>query len=89
MAEELRLGVGGPLHRLERAAHMEPLRRLVPLTSATADSLIRDLSVHARLRVAMPLFLVAERLLDRVGLISVARLFDEGYVPRFLVGKMP
>ena len=31
MAEELRLGVGGPLHHRERAANMEPLRRLVPL----------------------------------------------------------
>ena len=99
MAEELRLGIGGPLHRLERAAHMEPLGRLVPLllamtwaplvafalvqraTSGSADSLIRDLSVHARLLVAMPLFLVAERLLDRVGRITVARLLDEGYVP--------
>ena len=99
MAEEFRLGVGGPLHRLERAAHIEPLGRLVPLllamtwaplvafalvqqaTSGTADSLIRDLSVHARLLVAMPLILVAERLLDRVGRITVARLFDEGYVP--------
>ena len=31
MAEEFRLGIGGPLHRLERAAHLEPLGRLVPL----------------------------------------------------------
>jgi len=31
VTEELQLGVGGPPHHLERAANMEPLRRLVPL----------------------------------------------------------
>src|SRR5258707_8334300 len=99
MAEEFRLGIGGPFHRLERAAHVESLRRLVPLllgmtwaplvavalvqraAGGIADSLIRDLSVHARLLVAMPLFLVAERLLDRVRGITAARLFDEAYGP--------
>jgi hypothetical protein len=97
--EEFRLGIGGPLYRLERAARVESLRRLIPLviavtwaplvvlalvqraTTGGADSLIGDLSVHARLLVAMPLFLVAERFLDRIGRVTVARLFDEGYVP--------
>ncbi len=99
MAEELRLDVGGPLHRIERAARIESLRRLIPLLVAitwvplvvfalaqralggVADSLVRDVSVHARLLVALPLFVVAERLLDRVARITVGRLFDEGVVP--------
>jgi hypothetical protein len=106
MAEELRLAIGGPLHRIERAAHAESLRRLVPLLVAItwgplvvfallrwartgmADSLIRDLSVHARLLVAMPLFLIAERLLDRVARVTMARLFDEGYVPPGSVARV-
>ena len=37
--------------------------------------------MHARLLVAMPLILVADRLLDRGGRLTIARLFDEGYVP--------
>lgn len=99
MAEEFRLGIGGPLHRIERAAHVESLGRLIPLLvgmtwvplvilalahwalTGNTDSLVRDLSVHARLLVAMPIFLIAERFLDRVGRITVVRLFDEGYVP--------
>ncbi len=105
-AEEFRLGIGGPLYRLERAAHVEPLRRLVPLLlamtwvplcafaevqrarSGVADSLIRDLSVHARLLVAMPLILVADRILDRAGQITVARLFDEGFVPAASMARL-
>ncbi len=97
--EELRLGVGGPLYRVERAAHVSSLRRLIPLllaitwaplvvfalahraTTGGAGSLIADLSVHARLLVAMPLFLVVERLLANAAHLVVARLFDEGFVP--------
>jgi hypothetical protein len=98
-AEDFHVAVGGPFHRVARAAHIEPFRRLVPILVGTTwaplmvlglarfiatheiDPLLRDLSVHARLLVALPLFLVAERLLDRVGQITIARLFDEGFVP--------
>jgi len=99
MTEELRLGFGGPLHRVQRAARVERARRLIPLlvavtwaplclfalvgwaTSGIADSLIRDWSVHARLLVAMPVMILAERLLDQTARISIARLFDEALVP--------
>jgi hypothetical protein len=54
---------------------------LLQRASGFGDSLIRDLSVHARLLVAMPLILVADRLLDRGGRLTMARLFDEGFVP--------
>lgn len=96
--EDLRLGIGGPLHRVERAARVERVRRLIPLlvavtwvplcifalvqwaTRGTADSLIRDLSIHARLLVALPVIVSAERLLDQVARVAVARLFDEALV---------
>jgi hypothetical protein len=99
MAEELHLGIGGPLYRVARAARVERLGRLlllmiaitwVPMLlfglaqriiTARPDPLLRDLSVHARLLVALPLFLVAERLLDRLGVETISRLFDEGYIP--------
>jgi hypothetical protein len=97
MEEELRLGIGGPFHRVERAARLEPLRRqLVAATGvawmplivlATIESLfgrdeplLRDLSIHARLLIALPLFLVAERVLDRTCHLTLARLFKEGFV---------
>jgi hypothetical protein len=97
--EELRLGIGGPFHRLERAARVERMRRLLPLliavtwaplcvfalvqwaTRGTADSLIRDLSVHARLLVAIPVIVSAERLLDQIARVAIARIFDEELVP--------
>ena len=97
--DELRLAIGGPLHRVERAAHVERLRRLVPLLVAVtwaplclfalaewakggvADSLIRDLSVHARLLVALPLVLSAERLLDQIAHVAIRRIFEEEFVP--------
>jgi hypothetical protein len=99
MSEELRLAVGGPFHRLERAARIDPLRRLIPtliaitwvplMLLAMAEwgiagdvaPIVTDLSVHARLVIALPLFVVAERLLDRTANVAVARAFDEGYVP--------
>lgn len=50
-------------------------------THGIAGSLIRDWSVHARLLVAMPVIIVAERLLDQIARISIVRLFDEALVP--------
>ena len=96
---ELRLGIGGPFHRLERAARVDRAQRLIPLliavtwaplclftlaqwaTSGTTDSLIRDWSVHARLLVAIPAIVSAERLLDQIGRVATARIFDEELVP--------
>lgn len=96
--EELRLGVGGPLHRLERAARVERVERLIPLVIAvtwlplcllalvewarrgTADSMIRDWSVHARLLVALPVIVAAERLFAQIARVCTARIFDEGIV---------
>jgi len=43
--------------------------------------LLLDLSVHMRLVVAIPLFLLAERLLDRRCRTDAARLVGEGYIP--------
>ena len=97
--EEFHVGIGGPLHRAARAAHIDSLPRLIPILIAATwaplvvlalvhfvatrevEPMIRDLSVHARLLLALPLFLVAQRLLDRVGEVTIARLFDEGFVP--------
>jgi hypothetical protein len=99
MSEEFHIAIGGPFQRAERAAHVEPLRRLLPLLigitwapilllasaqrliTGHADPLARDLSVHARLLVALPLLLVGERLLDRLVAVTVDRLFDENFIP--------
>ena len=98
MAEESRVGVGGPFQRVERAVHVEPLRRLIPvlmaitwipllllalaqrLVSGRPDPLFCDLTVHARLLVALPLLVVGERLLDRLATVTTDRLFNEGFV---------
>jgi hypothetical protein len=97
--DELRLGIGGPLYRVERAARVERVRRLIPLLIAVtwvplcvfalvqwarrgaSDSLIRDWSVHGRLLVAMPVIVSAERLLDQIARVALARVFDEELVP--------
>jgi hypothetical protein len=50
-------------------------------TRGVADSLIRDFSVHARLLVALPVIVSAERLLDQIARVAVARIFDEDLVP--------
>jgi hypothetical protein len=106
MPEQFRIGIGGPFHRVERAAHIERLGRLVPLligitwvplmlltltewvVSRQSEPLIRDSSVHARMLVAVPLFVCGERVLDRLCGIAVARLFDEGYVPPSAVTRV-
>jgi hypothetical protein len=97
VSEELRLGIGGPLHRLERAAHLGTVRgqmlvavgiTWVPLlVLATVESLLgrsepllRDLSVHVRLVIALPLFLAAERVLDLASGPTLARVFEEGFI---------
>ncbi len=97
MAEELRLGIGGPFHRVERAARLEPLHRQLVVATGVAwaplivlaaieslvgrnEPLLRDLSIHARLLIALPLFLVAERVLDHSCRVTVARLFEEGFI---------
>ena len=98
MAAEFRLGVGGPLHRLERATHLENFRVLaaaaIGLTWAPlillwlgqwlighgSDATLKDISVHTRLLVTLPLLLFAERLLDSSCRHAVDRLFTEGFV---------
>ena len=47
---------------------------------AESESLLRDLSIYTRFLVAVPLFLVAERLLDRSCQLAVDQLFSEGFV---------
>jgi hypothetical protein len=99
MAEEFRIGIGGPLHRVERAAHVESLRRLIPtaigvtwvplvalslaewLLLHRTDPMLRDLSIHVRLLITLPLLLAAERILDLSCRTAVACLFNEGFVP--------
>jgi hypothetical protein len=99
MAEAFHIGIGGPFHRLERAAGVDKLGRLVPLLVGATwaplalltlaewmlerrpEPLLRDLSVHARLLIALPLLLFSQRFLDRSCGTAIARLFDEGYVP--------
>jgi hypothetical protein len=98
MAEEFRIGIGGPLYRVEQASHLDKLGRLIPasivitwvplLVFSLAEALIghrsepmlRDLSVHVRLLVTLPLLLVADQLLDSNCRRTVARLFEEGFV---------
>jgi hypothetical protein len=97
VAEPLRLTAGGWFQRLERRAHLEPLRRQVALAIAITwaplpvlallesllgrpDRLLRDLSIHARLLVALPMFLAASRWLDRGCGIALKRLDEEGFV---------
>jgi hypothetical protein len=100
MAEEFHVGIGGPFWRLGRAAHVDSLRRLIPLMvgatwlplalltlgekliNGRPEMLMRDLTVHTRLLIALPLFLIADRLLDYAAGVAVRRLFDEGYVPQ-------
>jgi hypothetical protein len=99
MAEPFHIGIGGPFYRLERAAHIDKLGRLIPLFIAVTwapllalalteelisgrhEPLLRDLSVHARLLVALPLLLAAERVLDHTCGVTIGRAFDEGYIP--------
>lgn len=49
-------------------------------SSGAIPPLLRELSIHARCLVAIPLFLVAERQLDRACAVAVSRLFSEGFV---------
>jgi len=97
--QEFRLGIGGPLHRVERAIHLDALRRLVlvaigitwvPLLALAlaqwlvahrGEPMLRDLSIHVRLVITLPLLLLAERVLDGRCRHVVRRLFGEGYVP--------
>jgi hypothetical protein len=50
------------------------------LAARAPEPLLGDWSVHARLLVALPMFLGGEQLLDRLCGVAVARLFDEGFV---------
>jgi hypothetical protein len=45
------------------------------------EPILKDLSIHVRLLVSLPLLFVAERVLDWSGRRAVARLFDEEFVP--------
>jgi hypothetical protein len=98
-AEEFRIGIGGPLHRLEHTTRIEKLRHLVLVAIGVTwipllvfwlgewwitnriEPMVKDLSIHVRLLVTLPLLLAAERLLDRSCRYTVARLFDEGFIP--------
>ena len=105
MAEEFHLGIGGPLHRLEHAAHLS-LGRLIfaaiaiswlPLLvlalaqrglTGRGEPMLADPSVHLRFVVAIPLFLLAERLLDRACHTAIGQLFSQGFVPREQLGRV-
>ena len=45
------------------------------------EPILKDLSIHVRLLVSLPLVFVAERVLDRSGRRAVARLFADDFVP--------
>jgi len=45
------------------------------------EPILKDLSIHVRLLVSLPLLFVAERVLDWTGRRAVARLFEEDFVP--------
>jgi hypothetical protein len=45
------------------------------------EPILRDLSIHVRLLVSLPLLFFAERVLDHTSRHAVARLFDEDFVP--------
>lgn len=45
------------------------------------EPILKDLSIHVRLLISLPLVFVAERLLDRNGRRAIARLFAEDFVP--------
>jgi hypothetical protein len=99
MAEDFHIGIGGPLHRVERATHLYNLRRLILATIGVTwvpllvlslaewllvhqtEPMMRDLSVHVRLLVTLPLLFVAERLLDVNCRIAITSLFEQGFVP--------
>jgi hypothetical protein len=105
MAEEFLIGIGGPFYRVERATHLQGLRRIilaaigitwVPLLVLSlaerlimhrGELMLRDLSVHARLLVTLPLLLVAERLLAWNCGDAVARVFGEGFIPAAQQGR--
>jgi hypothetical protein len=46
-----------------------------------SEPMLRDLSIHTRLLVTLPLVLLAERLLDYSCRDAVASLFSEGFIP--------
>ena len=105
MAEEFHLGIGGPLHRIERVTHLS-LGRLILAAIAIAwvpllllslgqwtvvergEPLLRAPSIHVRFLVAVPLLLLAERLLDRACHHAIEQLFGEGFVKREQVGRV-
>jgi hypothetical protein len=45
------------------------------------EPMLRDLSVHARLLVTLPLLFIADRVLDERCYEAVRQLFDQGFVP--------
>jgi hypothetical protein len=82
MAEEFRTGIGGPLHRVERAVRLEKLRRLIPATIAVtwvpllAFALVEELVTQRREPMLLDLS-VHVRLLITLPLLLVAdRLLD-------------
>ncbi len=98
MAEDFRLGIGGPFYRLERSTHVDTSRRLISALVAITwvplfgfalgrwvlhepiEPLFHDRSLHARLLLALPLFVLAQDLLDRVGRSAMRRIFVEDYL---------
>jgi hypothetical protein len=51
------------------------------LITNQGEPILKDLSIHVRLLISLPLVFVAERLLDRNGRRAIARLFAEDFVP--------
>ena len=105
MAEEFHLGIGGPLHRLERVTHLNLVRLILAATAIAwvpllllslvewtiegrGEPLLRELSIHLRFLVAVPLFLIAERLLDGSCHYAIEQLFGEGFVKPEHVGRV-
>src|SRR5262245_23563978 len=57
------------------------------LITHRTDPMMKDLSVHTRLLLTLPLLLVAERVLDWYCGEAVDRLFGEGFIPQGLEGR--
>ncbi len=79
--------------RIDKLSHLVPLAigitwiPLLVLSLGTrwitneGEPILKDLSIHVRLLVSLPLLFVAERVLDWSGRRAVSRLFEEDFVP--------
>lgn len=79
--------------RIDQLSHLIPVAigiTWIPLVALSLgawlitnqrEPILKDLSIHVRLLISLPLVFVAERLLDRNGRRAIARLFAEDFVP--------